>query len=283
MQRSSNDRALRLCVALIHNNNEQRNALVRPNIARLRAELSAHFIVETLEVSFQTSIQPHDILLALRRDIVNRHLEYEWRQYRQLKSSVFRELRDSFKPLAKKYLSRDIKSRDRWRRSSAIEVTVTDKHIRAWDRFLELDFDFLICVEDDAVFKPDSIEQFEAVMQEIATLEPRSNLYVDLAGGCSLSDLRITQLVQRKKGFLTFYERAVTNTACAYLLSRPLVTSFKAALIRAPAMRLISIDWMINKLLMELYRTGGSCVCFHADPTVFKHGSTTGDFQAWER
>jgi hypothetical protein len=283
MQRPSNDRALRLCVALIHNNNEQRNALVRPNIDRLRAELSSLCSIETLEISYQTPIQPHGILLALRRDILKHRLEYEWRQYRQLESSVFRDFLGSIKSLEKKYLSRDTKSRDRWRRSSAIEVMVTDKHIRAWDRFLELDCDLLICLEDDAVFKPDSIEQFAAVIHEIATLEPQSNLYVDLAGGCSLSDLQIAHLVQRKKGFLTFYERAVTNTACAYLLSKPLVASFKAALVRLPALRLIGIDWMINKLLIELHCAGGSCICFHADPTVFKHGSTTGDFQAWER
>jgi len=280
---SSNDRALRLCIALIHNNNAQRNALIRPNIAKLCAELSPLCVFETLEVSFQTPIQPHGILLALRRDIHYRLLQHKWRQYRQVRSSALREFLDSIKPLAKKYLSRDPKSLDRWRSSSAIEITVTDKHIRAWDRFLELDCDFLICVEDDAVFKPDSIEQFAAVIQEISALEPRGNLYVDLAGGCSLPDLHIAHLVQRKRGFFTFYKKAVTNTACAYLLSRPLVASFKSTLVRSPATRLISIDWMINKLLMELYRTGDSCVCFHADPTVFKHGSTTGDFQAWER
>ncbi len=272
-----------ICLALIHNHDEERNSRIRPEIARLAALLSSGHLVQTIEVAYQATLRPHDTWLAFKRDAAYQVLEYQWKKYRRLDVSIFRATVDAIKFLKKKYQSKNRDAVTRWRRSSAIETTVTDKHIRAWDSFLESDCDILMCFEDDAVFRANSTDKLILVIQEVVSMSRQNNIYADLAGGCALSDLFIEHLIERKDDIFTYYQKPVTNTACAYLLNRPLVTMFKETLVRLPSLRLIGIDWMMNRLLMELEKQGEICQCFHTDPTALKHGSTTGDFVAWER
>jgi hypothetical protein len=274
---------LSVCLALIHNNNEERNSRIRPALAELASALGFACNVQLIEVAYQAQLRPHSTRLAFIRDVMYQVLAYQWKKYRRLPVSVYRETMDAFRFLRKKYLGGDRNIIDRWRRSSAIETIVSDKHIRAWDAFLESDCDIVICFEDDAVFNADSIDKLKMVLQEVSALSAATNLYVDLAGGCALSDLFIAQLVQKRSGIFTYYNKAVTNTACAYLLSRSLVAAFREVLTIKPALRLIGIDWMMNRLLIELEAQGASCVCFHTEPTALTHGSVAGDFAAWER
>ena len=44
---------LKVMLALIHNNNEQRNAYVKPKLEELSSALSKHFDVSQIEVSYQ--------------------------------------------------------------------------------------------------------------------------------------------------------------------------------------------------------------------------------------
>lgn len=162
-------------------------------------------------------------------------------------------------------------------------MMVTDKHIRAWAAFLDAGGDFLICFEDDAVFKEDSIQRVADLLGTLAHKDPSSLVYVDLAGGCRLEELRIDKLESRRDASFRYYCKPVTNTACAYLLSRPLVAHFHDTLTRRPWLRLIGVDWMMNKLLMLIEKGGIQCHCMHADPTIFKHGSTTGEYAPWTR
>lgn len=101
-------------------------------------------------------------------------------------------------------------------------------------------------------------------------------------GGCSLADLMIARLETRHDGNYRHYQKPVTNTACAYLISRELVIKFNAILTRKPWLRLIGIDWMINSLFISMGKEVSSVVCMHADPTIFKHGTKTGEYISWQ-
>jgi GR25 family glycosyltransferase involved in LPS biosynthesis len=171
---------------------------------------------------------------------------------------------------------------DSWKRNSCIEMFVSDKHIRAWTAFLEKGSDCLICFEDDAVFRSDSIQRLMALLDELSPSQLDRPLYVDLAGGCSLDALSIQNLEESWDGSFRRYSKPVTNTACAYLLSKPLVAMFVETITRRPWVRLIGIDWMMNKLLMHIADEGVQCACMHSDPTIFKHGTTTGEFVSWQ-
>ncbi|MCJ7546066.1 MAG: hypothetical protein MUP30_04490, partial [Deltaproteobacteria bacterium] len=163
-----------------------------------------------------------------------------------------------------------------WNRHSFIETIVTDKHIRAWNTFIETGCDYLVCFEDDAIFMDDSIRRMCNLFDTLSKKGIKNLVYVDLAGGCELADLRISFLETHRGDGFRYYLKPVTNTACAYLLSKPLVSVFLAHLVKRPRLRLIGIDWMMNKLFMLTIKDTVECLCMHADPTIFKHGSTTG-------
>jgi GR25 family glycosyltransferase involved in LPS biosynthesis len=160
---------------------------------------------------------------------------------------------------------------------------VTDKHIRAWSAFLESDADYLLCCEDDVIFKEDSVQRVNDLLEMLIRRQGDAPIYIDLAGGCRFDEIKIDALEVGRDASFRFYSKPVTNTACAYLMSRSLVVAFHEILTRKPWLRLIGVDWMMNKLFMLMENDGVACACMHADPTIFKHGTTTGDYVAWER
>lgn len=269
----------KVSIALIHNNNNQRNVDLRPRLAELMAGLSSSSIRVAIEVAYQPLVKRHGFPMAFLRDVIYQILDRDWLRYRHLKPPFLPRHVVSF-------LRRTIRAGyfagGGWRRSSAIEMIVTDKHIRAWATFLDTDADFLICFEDDAVFGDDSILRITNLLDTLAHKNPSGLVYVDLAGGCRLEELKIDKLESGRDASFRYYSKPVTNTACAYLMSRPLVACFHDKLIRRPWLRLIGIDWMMNKLFMCIEKAGVQCDCMHADPTILKHGSTTGEFVSWQ-
>jgi hypothetical protein len=268
-----------VCVALIHNNNVPRNAYIRPQLEKLLGGMAPHIVAEKIEISFQPAIKPHSTAMAFMRDVMYRKLDREWHRYRLLKPrALLRDVVGFLKGSYIKYVVEREGIGDPWKKSSAIEVMLTEKHLRAWGRFLDTDADFLICLEDDVVFKDDSVQKLNNLLNMLVENHPNRPCYIDLGGGCQLSDLAIGRLEENQDEFYRYYSKPVTNTACAYLMSRQLVATFHATLTRRPWLRLIGIDWMMNSLFVQMENDGAECVCMHADPTIVKHGSITGEY-----
>lgn len=164
-------------------------------------------------------------------------------------------------------------------------MVLTDKHIRAWATFLDTDADFLLCFEDDAVFKDDSVQRLAGLLDRLVRKNPHGShlVYVDLAGGLSREALRVDELQTGKDDSFRYYRKPVTNTTCVYLMSRSLVSVFHEMLTRRPWLRVIGIDWMINALFMLMEKANLQCECMHADPTIFRHGSVTGEYMSSTR
>ena len=301
-----------ICFALIHNNNIQRNEYIKPRLVQLSGALSSKYDVTQIEISAQPKIVLHSVWLAVLRSLMYAKLCREWSKYREIPSpSMLRSLcsvtwinikkhlfqNKSKSPLqgAKhedfqhpkgdtqsggEYTSSDF--RVIWRKNSFIETIVTDKHIRAWSAFIETDCEYLICFEDDAVFKDDSMERLCKLFDMFIIRGLNQCLYVDLAGGCKFNNLKISQLQINKIDGFVHYKKPVTNTACVYLLSRPVVAKFLDQLIGQPCLRLIGVDWLMNKLFMLMSKKKFECFCIHAEPSIFKHGSTTGEYLTWQ-
>jgi hypothetical protein len=267
-----------ICLALIHNNNAIRNAHIRPYLNQLQSQLAERYSANLIEVSAQSDIQPHGVSMAALRDAIYQMLDRGWRRYRRLPVRLLPLHVSRFVMSSVKKYSRGAQS---WKRNSAVEMVVTDKHLRAWATFLDTSGDCLICFEDDAVFKSDSIDRLMALLDELLPSRLGSPMYVDLAGGCSLEALQIHNLEVSWDGSFRHYSKPVTNTACVYLLSRPLVTTFCGIIARRPWLRVIGIDWLMNTLLMQMANDGVKCACLHADPAIFKHG-TTGEYVSWQ-
>lgn len=272
-----------LVIALIHNNNVQRNAYVRPQLENMVDALGGVVACEKIEASFQPEIKPHSISMAFLRDVIYSNLYREWCRYRLLTPlnllwGFLSFLKRSFIKYIVEYKSIGAP----WQKNSAIEVMVTEKHVRAWGRFLDSGADFIIIFEDDAVFKEDSVQRIKELLGLVTQRNLDARVYVDLAGGCKLEELNIDNLESSHDAFFKFYSKPVTNTACAYLMSRELVVDFYSILTRRPWLRLIGIDWMMNSLFIQMESDGKECFCMHAVPTIFKHGTTTGEYVSWQ-
>lgn len=169
---------MKICFALIHNNNAQRNAYIQPRLEELSTSLAEKWPTRMIEVSAQPEIRPHGLPMAFLRDVMYELLDRDWQRYRFLRSRTFR---GTLVFLLRSY--RKYKQGGGWKRSSFIETAVTDKHIRAWSAFLDSDADFLLCFEDDAVFKEDSVQRVHDLIEMLTHRTGNGPIYVDLAGG----------------------------------------------------------------------------------------------------
>jgi len=270
-----------VAIALIHNNNNLRNDYLRPKINDLLSDMGEEFACARIEISFQPEIVAHSLTMAFIRDYYYKSLDRRWSKYRLLKQRLLPfDWMIFFGKVLLKYI---FSSRDRaakWAKNSYIEMIVTAKHIRAWEQFLEMDSDYLVVFEDDVVFKNNSALNLSHLLR---TLSVKNKLcYVDLGGGAELSDLKIDKLLKFWEKGYRHYKLPVTNTACAYLISRELAVVFSKTLISRPWLRLVGIDWMINNVFILNKYLMRDCLCMHADPTIFKHGTTTGDYISWQ-
>jgi hypothetical protein len=175
-----------VCLALIHNNNITRNAYIRPQIEKLLKGLESHISGNKIEVSFQPEIVLHSVPMAFMRDIIYRKLGCEWHRYRQLKPRRLRDIIGFLKSSYFKYIVGRNEICKQLRKSSAIEMMLTDKHISAWRAFLDTDADFLICFEDDAIFKDDSVHKINGLLNTLAEDYPEMPCYIDLGGALNL-------------------------------------------------------------------------------------------------
>jgi GR25 family glycosyltransferase involved in LPS biosynthesis len=150
---------------------------------------------------------------------------------------------------------------------------LSDKHIRAWDRFLDSKTDLCIIFEDDAIIPEKNYKKFLTVINKIFQYNDSSSLYADLAGGFPLEALGINKLFKKIDDGVIHFSKPVTNTTCSYIVNKKMVEKFKEIILLTPILRFIPADWMLNKLFIELDRLGSEVSCFHTYPSVFLHGS----------
>ena len=263
-------------LALIHNNNDQRNTYIRPKQAKL-IEDCPQIRGPVIEVYFHGE-QPHGSLMTLLREVLNLKINWEWTRYRQLKpiflpwiflgfvtSTI---MKFCFSPAKLKKL----------KKLSAIEVVHSDQHVRAWTTFLQSDAEFLISFEDDAIFKEDSSQRIFDLINLLLKSKGSVPIFIDLAGGVKLNDLKIGKLESKHDANFRYYSKAVTNTACVYLMNRSLIKNFHSILAQRPWLRLLQVDFMMNKLFIIMEEMEITTECMHAEPSVFGHGSATGEY-----
>ena len=162
-------------------------------------------------------------------------------------------------------------------RARQVESFVTAKHIAAWRRLADGPQDLLLVLESDAALTPDSVADIRAV----GTAARGSALYVNLAGGLDGASIGIGHLHRERIGDVVRLAKPVTNTSCAYLVDRGLVTGMLDFLDRNPGAARLGIDWLVNAYFLDAEQRDASITCLHADPPVLLHGSLTGVTRSW--
>lgn len=182
-------------IALIHNNNATRNRYLKPKLADLVSALNADLPTEVIlrEIFYQADLVKMERGVAIRRDLLLSRLGANWDRYlgRGVRATFLKPQRAFLGDLARgRYTSSD----DSWLMRADIELALTEKHVRAWSGFLDSDAELLFCFEDDAIFKEDSISRLCRLIPALNEHDGKYPLYVDLAGGCSLSELGVDTL-----------------------------------------------------------------------------------------
>lgn len=267
--------------AIIHNNDEKRNKYIFENIYRLKDILSDEFLFTVCDFGYQPILKRQSKLLYALRSTYQRLLYNTWHVFLGNKSKIsfYDYTNGIFHFMAKLVLPLPSSKRH----TSAVETALTDKHIRAWSGFLDSDAQYMICIEDDLVFKSDSPQRMRRFLRHLIEFHPCGELYGNLAGGCADSELGIVSLELSRADGYKYYNKPVTNTNCCYVASRELISRFYEELLISPLLRYINADWLINKLFIRLDHFSISCACVHLDPPIFIHGSMNGNYESLVR
>jgi hypothetical protein len=205
-------------------------------------------------------------------------LESQWRKYLGQDSW----LRNAQGTLGEGFwrvrMSLDRRARSEAWRSRQIEAFVSAKHAVAWRALLDGPNQILLVLESDASLIPHTEDGVARILSRIDVTKP---VYVNLAGGLDPADLglKVFQVSSDDGGIL--YDRAVSNTSCAYLVTRPMVELILNYLESVPEDVELGIDWIFNAVFLAASDVSESIQCFHAEPPVIGHGSRTGVTQSW--
>jgi hypothetical protein len=261
----------RISIAIIHNQDRQRLAHIQPASRALADRVGATLF----EVYEQPAVRPHSFLFMFYRQAIRWRIGRQWERHRGIAPT----------PLIKSAIYHTIRALGRMdirlRRSSAIEMELASKHVRAWKSFIEGGGDYLAVLEDDAVMLSNTADRFCILLDMLADRDTSRLLYVDLAGGFSIDTLGISALIDGKRDGFIHFKRPVTNTACGYLISRETARRFCDILSSHPRFQYLAIDWMINGLMLQAFSEGPQFDCWHSNPPLFRHGSVTGSYRSW--
>lgn len=236
----------------------------------------------TLEVTDQAPLTHQVDLEELRAwGHLQWRLERDWRRYRGV-SSAWREL---FAWAGHTWWATRLRLSRRFReivwQTRQIEQRVTSKHIAAWRSLEVSDHGVAIVLESDASWIPGTSQRIAGIAQRV---DPLLATYVNFAGGLHETELLIARLrtVDRPmdEGLSTF-TRPVSNTSCAYLVSRTLAGEFLTYLGANAAHASLGVDWLVNAIFMDVKARGVSIVCAHAEPPLLLHGSQVGLTRSW--
>lgn len=262
-------------VALVHNNEIERLNYLRPNLKQLCDNLK---IPEPLEYSYQSlrelswpSLFYRAFVYSLIRGRHETYLDcnHQWK-------AIYQELRSHFRSLIK------FKNYGLYRKHISIESAVSKKHFYLFSKFVDSKADYLLVFENDAI-----IENLNSLVSSLSELtryvEPRNYVFGILGGGLSHFQLHTTNVAQKKIGNLIYSDKAYTNTAVAYVITRNFATILNQKYQESNSIKQsIPIDWLLNSFFAELSHQGiqSSAIQFEHDPVI--HGSRVGLFKSWQ-
>lgn len=266
---------IKISIILIHNNNRERYNYISPQIDRFKKELLSDFEIDFSEISKQPEIVPNKTFQTIYKKYLLWKISREWTKYLLHKPRIFfLDLLFLLGHIAKTLKNRKLEN---WR--SGIDMIVTDKHIRAWNNFLENETDLLMCFEDDAIFNDTSVTDFKKILRGINKFNNKL-IYLNFTSGCSPEELKFEKIELKKESGRTFYSRPVTNTGCCYMINRKLASVVLLYLLKNPELRLLTLDWLVNKIFILTYQEY-KYYCYHAEPSIFEHGSIKGNYKSW--
>jgi hypothetical protein len=252
-----------ISIAIIHNRDPRRLAHILPASRALADRVGANLF----EVYEQPAIRPHSAAYVLYKQTLMWKINREWECYREIVPSPF------VTSAIRHVVRAPGRLTGRARRVSAIEAILASKHISTWETAIANGSDYLVVLEDDAIVQANTADRFRALFELLGNRDASRLLYVDLAGGFNIDELAVARLIDYERDGFLHFRRPATNTACGYLINRATVQRFCTILASRPWFRHAPLDWLINCLMMRAIAEGSEFDCWHANPSMFQHGS----------
>ena len=264
-----------LGVVLIHNNDVERLHSASEAIEQFTQVINGALDITVSEESEQAPIVAAPLpqkLLAWYLSVAGDH---RWQHYLSPDSSLaerLMRLRATVK-FSRKQLKRML------RRGKRVSVAraVSAKNIRGWQQMLDKQWDFLLCVEDDIVLADGAAKQIDAVVGELSVFPPDDLLFASIAKALSVDDIGAKKLITGQTDALVWFDKPVSNTAAAYVLSRGLAQAFVSELSRHRTLAANPADWILNHLFMRFHRQGKTITSFHTQQGIFVNRSILGE------
>ena len=167
-----------------------------------------------------------------------------------------------------------------WRQLQ-VEAIVSAKHAKAWRLALQAGAEAALVFEDDVAVVASSLLRLRDLIQALPNLLNRyPELYLDLAGGYPLEQVVPLPLALNSMAPVEWLLPGVhTNTACAYVVSKPLLQAWQRAEQRGPALAGLPIDHRINRASAI---EAADAVSGHWREPPFRHGSFCGLARSWQ-
>jgi hypothetical protein len=271
---------MRILLSLIHNNNLLRLETARQTIHYLESELSK---LNTVSIERREYVQQDplsDISIGLWRRIQKFSNESQYRYLRTyLKTPMVTWV--PFFLLA--WVGRlFLFPSSATRKKAAVEQVVSTKHLQALRD--GLDYDFVFVVEDDAVMlEGGDLETGSTLRSLIQHSYANEGLqtYIDFAGGFNLESVAPADSRFDDLGRYLYSTKLFTNTACGYVLSRPLVQRVLSRVESDARLKWLGIDFLLNRVFLD---TGSDFKggCAHLVNSAVGHGSMMGKYASWE-
>ena len=209
--------------------------------------------------------------------------DFAQRRLRQPQKSVELICREGwlrFKQLLQLLCASSAQRASAWRQLQ-VEIIVSAKHAQAWQWALQAGADAALIFEDDVAVTAASLPRFEGVIQALPELLQRyPQLFCDLAGGYPLEQVVPLHLALPSIAPIEWLLPGVhTNTACSYLVSRPLLQAWRRTEQRRPRLAGLAIDHRINRVSAF---GAADAVSGHWRKPPFRHGSFCGLARSWQ-
>lgn len=258
---------------LLHNKNPKRLNLIRPKLKLLEKKLSSNYKVELSEIFRQPTLKPSSFWLTIYRRFIYWHINRQWEAYKLFKP---RNLLVDAVLLLRRILLVSLDLNREGLKSKA-EILSSAKHVAAWDMLVNKKMNYLICFEDDALFKKDSIGRIENIFKEVEKVS--LPIVVNLGEGNPPHINRVQNLQTKKTLENLYYKKPSLNTACSYLINNKTATIFQTFLMENPLYRILAGDWLTNIIFINTVRSN-KYFCFHPEVAIFAHGSLNGKFKS---
>ena len=262
-------------ISVVHNRDPLRERSFKETISGLtRLFESAGFSVRQSEMWFQGSVVAPARLVDVLSEYRYNSIIDGFRKLRGEKSRRLRKWERTFSILGHWLLRKNLPKANRVRK------LISHKHLLAIDTFLNSNDDFLLVIEDDAVWDPligEPVFQ-KALMPLLDDCGAQTDdLFVNLTvgNGSELPNYALELGTQLVSGARRVYP-GQPDTVCAYLMNRHTAENLARKYADDPVLKLVVPDVAWQNMFPKLNLSS-----IHLSPPLVLHGTASGSFASW--